>query len=856
MQACRILVTIPQCMQILLLSPNHQKWCQRIKYAIFDEIHCMSGEQGSDVWEKTMLLINCPMIGLSATVNNSETLGKWIEHVECERARLFRRSRPRQVCLIVHHERMADLNKYLYANKQLHSLHPIGVMDSKQLIHRGGIPSDFSLSPQETLQLKNVLSYVIPKNPIPKLKDYFSSEWIVERSVCNQYSNLVRQQFDELIETKNRTAIDRIASQLKTDVSYPELKETRRLIQEFILTLKEQNLLPCIVFSDSRSLCEEMADSIFTYLRETEDQCRQTKYKKKIDELETRLELLAKAKPKKERKTTGKRTDDNNPDELRIAEEEENTQRTLSGFEQQLLNGILDEGTLANRAGYDQKIVNSLLERASYDNPRIVEYMKRGVAYHHAGLNNKSRVAVEALFRNRYVQVVFSTSTLALGIHMPTKTVAFVKDSIYLDALQYRQSSGRAGRRGFDVQGHVVFVDIPLSKIRHLIISAIPNIHAHFPTSITFFMRLLHLYSNAKDSIDAMNRSLVTLQCPLLVQTQEKRLLVDTQTRFHSLFTLDFLYRLNLIDSKANLIGLAGLLTHLHYFEPANIILVYLMDTRLFQELKDPIDIVTVLAYLFTNLPWLITQRKCEQITEKRRVEKLNSKLFLPSISNTCRKRVDAYNSIVKDVYGCYIETTTRYLRSIDSTKNEVLPFSEISFAQDTSEYDNGSFEYNLHHHQSQQERNPSISPFAGPSGLTHATFMSNYNPTIGSWDLVYNLDLTTNVVPFVDIDSRDHTNAGYYLNSYALDFFKHGSQTMLIIENKLNEGDIYNLLLDFRLMLSSVKTSLETILLNPNNNNKRNDLSMIRTLLCSITTVEKKFSSNFSKQYPDRNRI
>ncbi|CAF4418621.1 unnamed protein product, partial [Rotaria magnacalcarata] len=49
---------------------------------------------------------------------------------------------------------------------------------------------------------------------------------------------------------------------------------------------------------------------------------------------------------------------------------------------------------------------------------------------------------------------------------MPTKTVAFIKDSIQLDALQYRQSSGRAGRRGFDVQGNIVFIDIPMSKIR------------------------------------------------------------------------------------------------------------------------------------------------------------------------------------------------------------------------------------------------------------------------------------------------------------------------------------------------------------------------------------------------------
>jgi hypothetical protein len=189
---------------------------------------------------------------------------------------------------------------------------------------------------------------------------------------------------------------------------------------------------------------------------------------------------------------------------------------------------------------------------------------------------------------------------------MPTKTVAFVKDSIYLDALQYRQSSGRAGRRGFDIQGHVIFVDIPLAKIRHLIISAIPNIHAHFPTSVTFLMRLLHLYSNAKDSNDAMNRSLIALECPFLAQSPLKQYLIDIQTRFHGLFTLDFLYRLNLINGKGDLIGLAGLLTHLHYYEPANILLVYLMDTKLFHVVKDRIEIMTIFAYLFTNMPWLV----------------------------------------------------------------------------------------------------------------------------------------------------------------------------------------------------------------------------------------------------------
>jgi hypothetical protein len=114
----------------------------------------------------------------------------------------------------------------------------------------------------------------------------------------------------------------------------------------------------------------------------------------------------------------------------------------------------------------------------------------------------------------------------------------------------------------------VIFIDIHLPKIRHLLVSAIPNIHAHFPTSVTFLMRLLDLCSNAKDATDAINRSLIARQCPFIAQSSQLSPLIDVQTRLHSLYTFDFLYRSNLINGKGDRVGLAGLHTHLHYFEP------------------------------------------------------------------------------------------------------------------------------------------------------------------------------------------------------------------------------------------------------------------------------------------------
>jgi hypothetical protein len=54
--------------------------------------------------------------------------------------------------------------------------------------------------------------------------------------------------------------------------------------------------------------------------------------------------------------------------------------------------------------------------------------------------------------------VIIATSTLAVGIHMPCKTAVFYGDSKFLTPTQFQQMCGRAGRRGYDTQAHVLFI--------------------------------------------------------------------------------------------------------------------------------------------------------------------------------------------------------------------------------------------------------------------------------------------------------------------------------------------------------------------------------------------------------------
>ena len=95
---------------------------------------------------------------------------------------------------------------------------------------------------------------------------------------------------------------------------------------------------------------------------------------------------------------------------------------------------------------------------------------------------------------------MIATGTLALGINMPCKTVIFSGDSVFLTALNFRQCAGRAGRRGFDLLGNVIFQGIPLDKVYRLLSSRLPDLNGHFPISTTLFLRLFTLLHESKNS--------------------------------------------------------------------------------------------------------------------------------------------------------------------------------------------------------------------------------------------------------------------------------------------------------------------------------------------------------------------
>jgi superfamily II RNA helicase len=138
----------------------------------------------------------------------------------------------------------------------------------------------------------------------------------------------------------------------------------------------------------------------------------------------------------------------------------------------------------------------------------------RGIAAHHAGILPAWKVLVEELFQQGLIKVVFATETLAAGINMPARTTVISTlskrtDSGHrlLNASEFLQMAGRAGRRGMDLQGHVVTVQTPFEgskEAAYLATSKPDPLVSQFTPSYGMVLNLLqiHTLEQAKELIE------------------------------------------------------------------------------------------------------------------------------------------------------------------------------------------------------------------------------------------------------------------------------------------------------------------------------------------------------------------
>ncbi len=110
--------------------------------------------------------------------------------------------------------------------------------------------------------------------------------------------------------------------------------------------------------------------------------------------------------------------------------------------------------------------VESALGETTETCRKLGRYVRRGVAFHHAGLHHDQRSAVEDAFRKNLIKVICATPTLAAGVSLPSKRSIIRDYKRYsppygmepIPILEYKQMAGRAGRPEYDDYGEAVLI--------------------------------------------------------------------------------------------------------------------------------------------------------------------------------------------------------------------------------------------------------------------------------------------------------------------------------------------------------------------------------------------------------------
>ncbi|KAM3510492.1 hypothetical protein MY11210_005842 [Beauveria gryllotalpidicola] len=842
---CQVLVTVPHILQIMLLAPsnaeNAKSWSARVKRIIFDEIHCIGQADDGVIWEQLLLLAPCPIIALSATVGNPLEFMQWLEASE--------RVKGRDIEMIVHTSRYSDLRKFLYRAPQnefvfrgllpvenlatpgldegqteeqsFGFIHPVVSLTNR---NRGTI-EDVTLEPRDCLSLWRCMSrHQNEDYPIDdKLRPERYLQTIVRRSDVLKWGESLKKLLHEWIQDVN-SPFSTVQNELGSCLFNPDVRgpsdlsasdrrdfgikfsvsnEKQRLVTmalPLLTDLHTRGALPGILFSYDRDFCEATTGFLLDQLERAERAWKNysPEWAKKVADYKTWKKTKSRIQ---ENKTEGKKR----PGKSRGQDDEEMSKIDMmreasveaSKWESFDPEAPLDRFSFADGKKISNSELEPLIERLIEANvqPKIIAALGRGIAVHHAGMNRNYRQIVEMLFRKGYLRVVIATGTLALGINMPCKTVVFFGDSVFLTPLNYHQASGRAGRRGFDLLGNVVFVGMPLNRALEIMSSKLPDLSGHFPLSTTLVVRLLGLLHHTKNSEYATKsiKSILSLSRLYLGGPSDQMAI-----QHHLRFSIEYLRRQQLLSKDGAPLNFAGLIGHLYFTENAVFAFHSLLKEGYFHRICQAIDrnpeavlleLVLVLSHLFCRIPLGIHTSVVQDLRSP-------SVITLPALPTEAETILKGHNQETLDIFRLYVSTFIK--QHLEHTPDTKLPFTGFQVKGQQK---------------LEQEWRPIVahlpptklrSPFAALSGFTD------------EFDTIHELCATVrsgvfleeSAVPYIRIYPAD--TGGKPWNAYIYDFFKHGDLKALVRDNHIKRGDVWFHLKDFSLILATIATSLE----------------------------------------------
>jgi hypothetical protein len=389
------------------------------------------------------------------------------------------------VNLISHEIRFINLQRYLWSNNTLKPLNPLAAVESVDFLIDGALnQSSLSFTSKDSYRLWEEISRLYPADAVVQLSPYnfFGANERITLQRTKDFEDHMKIELPKLAalypaETKELLYHFRLET-------YNEKFD----LCDLVLDLKSKDMLPCLPFHlnafESIKLFQQLLSGL-EYRQKRDFPTYFTDKAKENDRAKKEADNQAKSTGKnaKELEAAQKAGDISTPQDYTIDPYEPHPDyRFVKGLvmtdreflelsdEMEKNDGFTkrERGTMNEQFGKSQAVLSHALMRG----------LRRGIGLY---INEVSfpayRRAVQKLAAKGKLAVVISDDSLAFGVNMPFRTCIFCGEMDgQLTPLMAQQMSGRAGRRGLDTQGNLVYAGARSSFIRSLMIGKVSQI--------------------------------------------------------------------------------------------------------------------------------------------------------------------------------------------------------------------------------------------------------------------------------------------------------------------------------------------------------------------------------------------
>lgn len=480
-------------------------------WVVFDEVHALDGEEGAAL-QRLIRAMSCKFLALSATVGNAEQLRGWLQSVKeeqlsgVETITLLPEEQPRvprpAVNMSVHSVRFINLQRYVWSKGALKSLSPLAAVDDVASL-QGGILANSSLSmtPRDCFMLWEEIQKLYPPAAITSASPYnfFGPEERITLQRTKDYEDHLKK---ELAVLAQNHPIETHELLYNFRLEEPE-KEFDMC--DLIFDLKEREMLPCLVFHLNAFEAIKLLQSLLAGLEYRQKLAHPTYYMDKIaekEDLRKKTEAQVKAvgrnaKDLEEKMKSGEISGVEEQDFSVDPYEPHPDYRFTKGQVMTDNEWIELSHEMERQDGFKKRepeaIKNNRGKSLTVLSHALMRGLRRGIGLYIKEVSSPAyRREVQRLATKGKLAVVVSDDSLAFGVNMPFRTCVFTGEmNGELTPLMAQQMSGRAGRRGLDTQGNLVYVGSRSSFIRSLMIGKLSNITGagHPPRYETMFLQ-------------------------------------------------------------------------------------------------------------------------------------------------------------------------------------------------------------------------------------------------------------------------------------------------------------------------------------------------------------------------------